>query len=113
VLGVELDGWAGTRCVDYEVVARPGRPLRRVVFFGPILVEWESHGAISLGSKAKLMGLTAAIVLVTVRVGPLGPIGPAVILVITSLSLYGVLTGPTLDTEHQVRGTTPRALQAR
>src|SRR5208337_3101977 len=36
--------------------------LRRTAFFGPILQEWEGHGALSLASKGKLIGLTATIV---------------------------------------------------
>ena len=39
--------------------------LRRTAFFGPILQEWEGHGALSPTSKGKLIGLTITIVVVT------------------------------------------------
>ena len=70
--------------------------LRRTACFGPILQEWEGHGALSLTSKGKLIGLTATIVVVTVVLAPL-------ILLISSLSVYGVTRMPALTRDGQAR----------
>src|SRR5271157_1458664 len=75
--------------------------LRRTAFFGPILREWEGHGALSLTSKGKLIGLTATIVVVTVVLAPLTPLALSVILLISSLSVYGVARMPGLTEDAQ------------
>src|SRR5271157_1882841 len=90
--------------------------LRRTAFFGPILQEWEGHGALSLTSKGKLIGLTATIVVVTVVLAPLTPLALSVILLISSLSVYGVARMPGLaedaQTEVPVGGRTLLPLPA-
>jgi len=70
---------------------RMNERLRRTAFFGPILQEWEGHTALSLTSKGKLLVLTATVVLVTVVFAPLTPLALCVILLISSLSVYGVI----------------------
>jgi len=75
--------------------------LRRTAFFGPILQEWEGHGAVSLTSKGKLVALTAMIVVVTVVLAPLTPFTLGVILLISSLSVYGVTRMPALTSDTQ------------
>ena len=77
--------------------------LRRTAFFGPILQEWEGHGALSLTSKGKLIGLTATIVVVTVVLAPLTPLALSLILLISSLSVYGVARMPALTRDGQAR----------
>jgi len=77
--------------------------LRRTAFFGPILREWEGHGALSLTSKGKLIGLTATIVVVTVVLAPLTPLALSVILLISSLSVYGITRMPALAEDEQAR----------
>ena len=68
--------------------------LRRTSVFGPILDEWERHHGLSGSSKAKLMGLTAAIVVVTIAVTPLAPVVLVVVLILASLSMYGIARLP-------------------
>jgi uncharacterized membrane protein YbaN (DUF454 family) len=84
--------------------------------FGPILREWEGHGALSLASKGKLIGLTATIVVVTVVLAPLTPLALSLILLISSLSVYGVARMPGLaedaQTEVPVGGRTLLPLPA-
>ena len=75
--------------------------LRRTAFFGPILREWEGHAALSLTSKGNLIGLTATIVVVTVVLVPLTPVALSMILVVSSLSVYGVTRIPTLTRDVQ------------
>ncbi|MGO9601107.1 MAG: DUF454 family protein [Isosphaeraceae bacterium] len=75
--------------------------LRRTAFFGPILQEWEGHGALSLASKGKLIGVTATIVVVTVVLAPLTPLALSVILLMSSLSVYGVARMPGLAEDAQ------------
>ena len=77
--------------------------LRRTAFFGPILQQWEGHGALSLASKGKLIGLTATIVVVTVVLTPLTPLALSVILLISSLSVYGLTRMPALTGDGQAR----------
>jgi uncharacterized membrane protein YbaN (DUF454 family) len=77
--------------------------LRRTAFFGPILQDWEGHAALSLASKGKLIGLTATIVVVTVVLAPLSPLALSVILLISSLSVYGVARMPALTSDAQAR----------
>jgi uncharacterized membrane protein YbaN (DUF454 family) len=70
--------------------------LRRTSFFGPILQEWEQQGGLSPLSKEKLTGLTLAIVGVTIVLAPLTPVSLVVILIISSLSIYGIARMPDL-----------------
>jgi uncharacterized membrane protein YbaN (DUF454 family) len=73
--------------------------LRRTALFGPILVEWEQYHGLSRSSKTKLIGLTTAIIVVTVALAAASPVTLIVILVIGLLSLYGVLRIPGLPQE--------------
>ncbi len=73
--------------------------LRRTALFGPILVEWEQHHALSFSSKAKLMSLTAAITVVTVALSAAAPAVLVVIIVIALLSVYGIARLPGLPRE--------------
>ena len=73
--------------------------LRRTVFFGPILREWEGHASLSLSSKGKLIALTATIVVVTVILAPLTPLVLIIIVVISSASVYGVTRIPSLTSD--------------
>jgi uncharacterized membrane protein YbaN (DUF454 family) len=75
--------------------------LRRTAFFGPILREWEGHGALSLASKSKLVALTGTIIAVTVVLAPLTPVALCLILVISSISVYGVTRIPALTRDEQ------------
>src|SRR5271157_563927 len=77
--------------------------LRRTTFFGPILQEWEGHAALSLTSKCKLIVLTATIVVVTVVLAPLTPLALSVILLISTLSVYGITRMPALAEDAQAR----------
>ena len=75
---------------------RMDRQLRETRFFGPILIEWEQHGGLSRASKNKLIGLSGIIVLLAVILAPLSPLGLVLILVMASLSIYGLSQLPTL-----------------
>jgi uncharacterized membrane protein YbaN (DUF454 family) len=68
--------------------------LRRTSFFGPIIREWEQYGGLSQLSKGKLTALTLAIVGVTIVLVPLTPIAFAVIVLVSSLSIYGITRMP-------------------
>jgi uncharacterized membrane protein YbaN (DUF454 family) len=70
--------------------------LLHMPYFGPILREWEGHGALSTASKAKLVVLTIAMISVTVALAPLTPLALGIILLISSLSVYGIARMPTL-----------------
>jgi uncharacterized membrane protein YbaN (DUF454 family) len=84
-------------------LARSSRRLNQLlsesIFFGSILSEWKEHGALSRSSKAKLLGLTAVIVSFAVLVSPLSPVGILLLLVISSLSIYGIARLPGLPGE--------------
>jgi uncharacterized membrane protein YbaN (DUF454 family) len=73
--------------------------LRRTPLFGPVLQEWEEHHAVSLSSKLKLMGLTGAIVVLTIVFVPMNPIAIPAIIVVASLSAYGIARMPSLEAE--------------
>ena len=73
--------------------------LRRTALFGPILVEWEQYHGLSRASKAKLITLTAAIVVVTLAVGASSPAVVAVILVIALFSATGIARLPGIPGE--------------
>ncbi len=70
------------------------RRLRETRFLGPILTEWEHHGALSPTSKNKLAGLTVLIVVIAVVLAPLSPVTLVLLLVMASLSTYGVYRLP-------------------
>jgi uncharacterized membrane protein YbaN (DUF454 family) len=70
--------------------------LRRTAFFGPMLREWEDRGGLSTRSKARLIGLSAAIITVTVILAPLSPVSLVVILLISSLAIYGIARTPSV-----------------
>ena len=90
--------------------------LRRTVFLGPILREWEGHSALSWASKAKLIGLSGAVVLVTLALAPIGPVILVVLLVMVSISVAAVLRMPALPSEGSAEvppiGRAPLALPA-
>ncbi|MDR3634240.1 MAG: YbaN family protein [Isosphaeraceae bacterium] len=71
--------------------------LRRTAFFGPILEEWERFNGLSWSSKRKLIGLSVTIVVVTLAVADVTPVLLVVILVLATLSIYGVVRMPGLD----------------
>ena len=71
--------------------------LRESVFFGSIVTEWEQHRALGRQSKAKLMALSGAIVLVAIILSPLSPLGDHSLLLVSSLSVYGVYRLPGLE----------------
>jgi uncharacterized membrane protein YbaN (DUF454 family) len=73
--------------------------LRGSAFFGPIIVDWEQHGALSRSSKSKLIGLTVIIVTVAIALSPLSPIGILILLAIASFSIYGITQMPDLPQE--------------
>ena len=76
--------------------------LRRTAIFGPILVEWEQYHGLSQSSKAKLLGLTAAIVVVTVVLSAASPVAMVVILIIALFSAYGIARLPGLPADASV-----------
>jgi uncharacterized membrane protein YbaN (DUF454 family) len=71
--------------------------LQRTAFFGPVLQEWEAHAALSLVSKGKMIGMTATIIVLTVVFMPLTPVAVVVILLLSSMSVSGILRMPTLS----------------
>ncbi len=73
--------------------------LRDSVYFGPIVIEWEEHQALGRKSKAKLMAITGAIVLVAVVLTPMAPLGIIILLLISSLSVFGVYRLPGLQSD--------------
>jgi uncharacterized membrane protein YbaN (DUF454 family) len=76
--------------------------LRRTAIFGPILVEWEQYQGLSRSSKAKLIGLTAAIVVVTVVLSAASPVAMVVILIIALFSAYGIARLPGIPADASV-----------
>ncbi len=70
--------------------------LRRTALFGPILQEWEDGGGLSQSSKAKVTGMTLTIAVVTIVLSPLTPVSLALIVFVSSLSIYGISTIPPL-----------------
>jgi uncharacterized membrane protein YbaN (DUF454 family) len=73
---------------------RINRWLRETRFFGPILIEWEQHGGLSRSSKHKLIGMTCVVILIAVVLAPLTPLGLVLILLMASLSVYGLTRLP-------------------
>jgi uncharacterized membrane protein YbaN (DUF454 family) len=70
--------------------------LRRTAVFGPILVEWEQYQGLGTTSKARLIGLTGVIVLVTVALSAASPVVVALVLVIALISIIGIARIPGL-----------------
>jgi uncharacterized membrane protein YbaN (DUF454 family) len=68
--------------------------LRRLPLVGPILSEWENHGGITGTSKAKLMGLTVAIVAFSAILAPIHPLTLSALLLATAMSLYTIARMP-------------------
>jgi uncharacterized membrane protein YbaN (DUF454 family) len=73
--------------------------LRRTSFFGPILREWEGYGGLSWSSKGKLIGLTLTLLAGTVALAPVAPVTLIVIVLFSSLSIYGITRMPALPGE--------------
>jgi hypothetical protein len=96
---------------------RTNQWLRETRFLGPILTEWEHHGGLSRRSKRKLIGLTVVIILIAVVLAPLSPLGLVLILIMASLSTYGVCRLPSSPEEPEpapapANGPLPLALPA-
>jgi uncharacterized protein len=87
---------------------RMNRWLRDTRFLGPIVTEWEQHGGMSRTSKNKLIGLTVVIIVVAVVLAPLSPLGLVLILVMASLSFYGLNRLPGISEEPQATGQAER-----
>ena len=73
--------------------------LRESAYFGSIVTEWEEHGGLSRRSKAKLVALTGAIVVVAILLSPLSLMAIILLIVISSLTAYGVYRLPGLESE--------------
>ena len=73
--------------------------LRESIFFGSIVTEWERHRALGPQSKAKLMALSGAIVLLALILSPLSPLAIIALLAVSSLSAIGVYRLPGLAEE--------------
>ncbi len=73
--------------------------LRRTAFVGPILQEWEGHAALSRTSKGKLIGLTVAIVAVTVIRIPFNPLAVGAIVLVSSISIFEIVKMPALTND--------------
>jgi uncharacterized membrane protein YbaN (DUF454 family) len=89
--------------------------LRESVFLGSIVTEWEEQGGLGRKSKGKLMALTGAIVAVAIILSPLSLVAIILLIVISSLSVYGVYRLPGLESERGARvyfGTPRLALPA-
>ncbi len=84
--------------------------LRESVFLGSIVTEWEEHGGLGPTSKAKLIGLTGAIVVFSIILSPLSLVAIILLIAISSLSVYGVYRLPGLEHERDARVSfgTPR-----
>jgi uncharacterized membrane protein YbaN (DUF454 family) len=77
--------------------------------FGTVLQEWETHQGLSPTSKGKLLGLSAAIVTVTLLVVPITPMALTMILLISLASVYGTLQLPGLPANE---GDEPKQIPA-
>lgn len=87
--------------------------LRRTPLFGPVLVEWERRHGLSRSSKLKLVGLTLTIVVVTVAFTAIAPVSLLVIVLISSMSIYGIARLPGLPEEsHEARAIDRRMIPA-
>jgi uncharacterized membrane protein YbaN (DUF454 family) len=90
--------------------------LRHTLFFGPILREEEDRGGLGRSSKAKLIVLALVIVGVSVALNPLTPVALILIVLISSLSIYGIASMPGPPEEGDARawlnGQAPGSLPA-
>jgi uncharacterized membrane protein YbaN (DUF454 family) len=68
--------------------------LRRMALFGSIVRDWEDGGGLSRSSKGKLAGLTLTVAVVTIVLAPLTPVSLALIVFVSSLSIYGISRMP-------------------
>ena len=75
--------------------------LRESKMFGPIVVEWEQNGGLSRYSKGKLIALTAAIAVVGIVVAVASPIAVLLVLMVSSLGIYGINQLPGLDDQQR------------
>jgi uncharacterized membrane protein YbaN (DUF454 family) len=75
--------------------------LARSRIFGPIVVEWSTHHGLSRMSKAKLAGLTAVIVGISLLLVPLTPLVIVVTFSLSSAGLYSLLRLPGIDAERK------------
>lgn len=73
--------------------------LRHAPVFGPILIEWEEFGGLSRSSKAGLIGLTAAIFVVSAALGASNPLALVILVVMASISIHGIARLPGLRGE--------------
>ena len=71
--------------------------LRRAPFFGPIVREAEDYEAMSVQSKEKLAALTVTTVVVTILVAPITPLLLGVMVLVSSVSLYGIASAPAIE----------------
>ena len=78
---------------------RVNRWLRETRFLGPIVTEWEQKGGLSRTSKHKLIGLTGVIIVIAVVLAPLSPLGLVLVLVMASVSIYGLTRMPGISEE--------------
>jgi uncharacterized membrane protein YbaN (DUF454 family) len=65
--------------------------------FGPIVVEWSMQHGLSRMSKAKLAGLTAVVVAVSLLLVPITPLVIGVTFSLSSAGLYSLLRLPGID----------------
>jgi uncharacterized membrane protein YbaN (DUF454 family) len=70
--------------------------LHRTRLFGPILREWDAYHGLSRSSKGKLIAVTVTIVVITLVLAPMTVVSLALIVLIASLSIYGVVRLPGL-----------------
>ena len=75
--------------------------LSESILFGSIVSEWKEHGALSESSKVKLLALTAVIVSVAIVFGPLSLVGIVFLLVVSCVSVYGIVRLPSLPDERR------------
>ena len=73
--------------------------LRCAPTVGPVLVEWEEHGGVSRGSKTRLIGLTAVILLITIAVSAGSPVALIVVLVLATIGTFGIAMMPGIPGE--------------
>ena len=73
--------------------------LQRTALFAPILQDWDSGRGWSRPSKAQLTRLSLTITIVTIVLAPLTPISVALIVFVSSLTIYGISRMPPLPEE--------------
>ena len=65
--------------------------------FGPIVREWLARHGLSMGSKAKLIALTGALVAVSFVLVPITPLSLAVTFVLSSGGVYSIVKMPGIE----------------